>query len=51
MGWGEGLNNRGMLVGYNVRALCPQCEAEIDRGLSYLCYECGDLRELPALRR
>lgn len=51
MGWSLGQNSEGRDVGYGVPAHCdhPDCGAEIDRGLSYVCggepdggeYGCG----------
>lgn len=51
MGWGYGINALGREVGYTVAAICdePECAAEIDRGLAYICgsaidggdYGCG----------
>lgn len=43
MGWAFcGEDNKGRPIGYGVEATCdhPDCEAEIDRGLSYAC---GDM--------
>ncbi len=43
MGWSLGHDNRwgkfGRDIGYGVPAICdhPGCNAEIDRGLSYVC--------------
>jgi hypothetical protein len=39
MGWSLGRNNEGRDVGYGVPAYCdhPDCNAEIDRGISYVC--------------
>lgn len=39
MGWAYGTNAEGREVGYGVEATCDQdgCEAEIDRGLAYVC--------------
>lgn len=38
MGWAHGIRN-GREVGYAVEAKCdwPECEADIDRGLSFMC--------------
>lgn len=40
MGWGNcGTDSRDRPIGYNFEATCdhPDCDAEIDRGLSYAC--------------
>lgn len=39
MGWSIGINSNDRDVGYGVPAYCdhPQCNAEIDRGISYIC--------------
>jgi len=40
MGWSIGYDRRwGRFIGYGVPAYCdhPKCNAEIDRGLSYVC--------------
>lgn len=39
MGWGYGILPDGREVGYGVEARCdePGCDADIDRGLGYLC--------------
>lgn len=44
MGWAYGINQEGREVGYSVEAICdaPGCEAEIDRGLAYVC---GDMHD------
>lgn len=52
MGWATGTNQMGRDIGYAVEATCdfPGCNAEIDRGLAYVCggmhdggeHGCGD---------
>lgn len=44
MGWSYGVNGEGREVGYAVKATCDQdgCDAEIDRGLAYVC---GDMHD------
>jgi hypothetical protein len=52
MGWQFCENSEGRPCGYGVGATCdePDCDAKIDRGLSYVCgnmhdggeYGCGD---------
>jgi hypothetical protein len=39
MGWSLGQNSEGRDVGYGVPATCdhPDCNAEIDRGISHVC--------------
>jgi len=39
MGWAYGVNQEGREVGYGVGATCDTagCDAEIDRGLAYVC--------------
>lgn len=51
MGWAYGRNGEGREIGYGVEAQCdePGCDAQIDRGLAYVCgamhdggeYGCG----------
>jgi hypothetical protein len=44
MSWSVGYDNRWHRdVGYGVPAFCdyPKCGKEIDRGLYYICEECG----------
>lgn len=47
MGWSDcGDDSQGRPIGYGVEATCdhPECDAKIDRGLSYACGgEHGDL--------
>jgi len=44
LGWSYGINSEGREIGYSVQATCdwPDCDAKIDRGLSYLCGEMSD---------
>ena len=39
MGWARGMNSRGEEIGYGVPGICakPDCDTEIDKGLSYCC--------------
>lgn len=39
MGWSVGIDRDGRDIGYGVPSLCdhPDCNKEIDRGLSYVC--------------
>lgn len=39
MGWGCGVNSRGVTVGYSIQAVCAEdgCDAPIDKGLAYCC--------------
>lgn len=39
MGWSYGINEQGREVGYAVEAECDtaSCNAQIDRGLAYVC--------------
>ena len=39
MSWARGINAEGREVGYAIAGNCdhPECDAEIDRGLSYIC--------------
>lgn len=40
MGWGDcGFDDQGRPIGYSISATCdePDCHAEIDRGLAYVC--------------
>lgn len=52
MGWGHcGTDDKGREIGYCIQATCdePGCDAEVDRGLAYVCgrmhggdeYTCG----------
>jgi hypothetical protein len=39
MGWSYGVLRDGREFGYSVQTVCehPECSAQIDRGLAYLC--------------
>lgn len=39
MGWSYGVDKNGREIGYSVEDICnhPECNRQIDRGLSYRC--------------